>query len=99
MQIHLQVDENFIPNEDGATRYQAFLKRYHKKNIVILELGIGKRNQLIKAPLMRLTDLEPKATYVTINLGEIYIPDNIRVKSFGLNGYLGEILHELRAVL
>ena len=66
---------------------------------MILELGIGKGNQLIKAPLMRLTALEPNATYVTINLGEIYITDNIREKSFGLDGYLGEILGELRTVM
>ena len=63
---------------------------------MILELGIGWRNQLIKAPFMRLAAQEAKATYVTINLGEIYIPENIRNKSFGLDGYLSDILKEIR---
>ena len=45
-----------------------------------------------------LVDMEPNAAYVTINLGEIYITDNIREKSFGLDGYLGEILSRLREV-
>ena len=35
---------------------------------------------------------EPNATYVTINLGEIYIADNIKEKSFGLD----ELLPALR---
>ena len=36
------------------------------------------------------------ATYVTINLGEIYIADNIKEKSFGLDGRLDELLPALR---
>ena len=63
---------------------------------MVLELGIGWRNQLIKAPFMRLVAREPYATYVTVNLGEIYIIDDIKSKSFGLDGYLSEILSELR---
>ena len=76
-------------------RAEAFLEKYHGKKLVILELGIGWRNQLIKAPLMRLTAREPQAVYVTVNLGEIFIPDEIRDKSYGLDGDLAEILHEL----
>ena len=59
-------------------------------------LGIGWRNQLIKAPMMRLVASEPNATYVTINLGEIYIAANIKEKSFGLDGRLDELLPALR---
>lgn len=98
MQIHLEVDRNFIRENTGQERFQEFLNQYHGKKLVVLELGIGPRNQLIKAPLMRFVDMEPNATYVTINLGEIYITDNIKKKSFGLDGYLGEILSRLREV-
>ncbi len=31
--------------------YKKFLEKYHGKNLVILELGIGPRNRLIKPPL------------------------------------------------
>ena len=62
---------------------------------MILELGIGWRNQLIKAPLMELTAKEPQAAYITINLGEIYIADNIKEKSYGLDGYLSTHLKNL----
>lgn len=98
MQIHLEVDRNFIQERTGQERFQEFLNQYHGKKLVVLELGIGPRNQLIKAPLMRLVDMEPNAAYVTINLGEIYITNNIKDKSFGLGGYLGEILSRLREV-
>lgn len=96
MQIHLEVDRNYIRENTGQERFQTFLNEYHGKKLVVLELGIGPRNQLIKAPLMRLVDMEPNATYVTINRGELYTTDNIKAKSFALDGNLGEILSRLR---
>lgn len=98
MQVHLEVDFNFIRKDEGPKQFQAFLEEYHGKRLVVLELGIGPRNQLIKAPLMRLVEAEPNAAYITINLGEVYIADNIREKSFGIDGYLGEVLNKLREV-
>ncbi len=92
---NMAAGHGFIPKPGVQENYQKFLNNYHGKKLVILELGIGWRNQLIKAPLMRLTAEEPNATYITINLGEIYITDNIKEKSFGLDGYLGEFLSEL----
>lgn len=84
------------PKQEIIKAWNSFLKEYHEKKLVILELGIGWRNQLIKAPLMELTAAEPNAAYITINLGELYIPDTIKEKSYGLDGYLSEILSELR---
>ncbi len=96
MNPNMAASHSFIPKPGVQEAYQNFQAKYHGKNLIILELGIGWRNQLIKAPLMRLTAEEPNATYVTINLGEIYITDNIKEKSFGLDGYLEPILHEIR---
>lgn len=66
------------------------------KKLVVLELGTGWRNQLIKAPLMNLVKKEPYAAYITINKGEIYIPDEIAAKSYGLDGDMTEILERLK---
>ena len=85
-----------LPDTAAQARFHNFLDACHGKKLVILELGIGWRNQLIKAPLMRLVSNEPNATYVTINLGEVYIADNIKEKSFGLDGRLDELLLALR---
>ena len=99
MQLHVEIDYNFIPNVASRIRYEEFLKKYHGKKLVILELGIGWRNQLIKAPFMQLTANEPNATYVTINLGEVYITPDIENKSYGLDGSLDTILHDLQKVV
>ena len=96
MDIQLCAGERMIPDTAVQEGFQNFLDTYHGKKLVVLELGIGWRNQLIKAPLMRLVANEPNSTYVTINLGEVYIADNIKEKSFGLDGHLGELLPALR---
>ena len=96
MDIHMGAGQRMIPDTAAQARFQNFLKTYHGKKLVVLELGIGWRNQLIKAPMMRLVASEPNATYVTLNLGEIYITDNIKEKSFGLDGRLDELLAALR---
>ena len=95
MQVHMEMDRNFIPDTGSKKHLEDFLEQYHGKKLAILELGIGWRNQLIKAPLMRLAAGEPQAVYVTVNLGEIFIPEEIRNKSYGLDGDLAEILHAL----
>ena len=99
MDIHMGAGERMIPDAAAQERFQNFLATYHGKKLVVLELGIGWRNQLIKAPLMRLVANEPNAAYVTINLGEIYITDNIRERSFGLDGSLDEQLSLLRNLM
>lgn len=97
MQIHMIMDENFIPEKENSMRYKRFLEQYRGKKLAVLELGIGWRNQLIKGPFMRLVDREANASYITINRGEVYIPEKIRQKSLGLDGPLEEILAEIRA--
>ena len=39
--------------------YQNFIKKYHGKKLVILELGVGWRNRMIKEPFMNLAASEP----------------------------------------
>ena len=87
------------PKQGIREAWEQFYQTYHAKKLVILELGIGWRNQLIKAPLMRMTASGPQTVYITINLGEIYIPDQIQSKSYGLNGYLSDHLHQIREAL
>ncbi|MBZ5749606.1 Sir2 family NAD-dependent protein deacetylase [Metabacillus rhizolycopersici] len=98
MQVHIEVDRNFLKGESWQTSYQAyqdFTRKAHGKKLVLLELGVGARNQLIKAPFMRLTNIEEYATYITLNKGELYIPDEIAAKSIGINGDTAEVLQQL----
>ncbi len=93
MQVHMDDHAAFIADTVAQQNFQTFLDKYHGKKLVILELGIGPRNQLIKAPLMRLAAREPYAVYVSVNKGEIYIPSQLQSKSFGLDGDLAQVLN------
>ncbi len=48
---------------------------------------------------MRLIASEPGAAYVAINLGEVYIADDIQEKFFGLDSWLAEQLSLLRKAI
>ena len=84
------------PPEDKQAALNAFLQKYNDKRIVILELGIGSRNRIIKLPLMQLAHRFPKATYITLNLThEIYVPDEIAGKSIAIPGDIGMTLSKI----
>lgn len=99
MKVHVEVDRNFLRGEYWQTSFQAyqdFIEHAHGKKLVLLELGVGARNQLIKAPFMNLTNHEEQATYITFNKGsELYIPDAIADKSIGIDGNIAEVLQQL----
>lgn len=81
---------------DKQDAFNGFVGKYADKRVVILELGIGSRNTLIKQPLMRLAAQLPDAVYITLNLPhEIYIPREIAAKSIGLPGDIADTLKEL----
>lgn len=96
MNIHMALDGTFISDRKAAERLERFIEKYHGKKLVILELGIGWRNQLIKAPFMGLAAREPRAAYIAVNRGEIYIPEEIQEKAIGLDGDVTDILKALR---
>lgn len=82
---------------DKQQSFNDFIARYADRNVVIIELGIGSRNTLIKQPLMRLTAQLPQCTYITLNLPqEIYIPGEIASKSIALPGDLSTTLQNLQ---
>lgn len=88
------------PINDKSSEANAFLNRYHGKRLVVLELGVGSRNRMIKLPLMQLVASEPQAIYITLNLTqELYIPNEIAYKSIGLAGDIAVTLNRLKTYL
>lgn len=86
-----------MPPENKQHDVDGFLKRHEGKRLVLLELGIGSRNRIIKQPLMQLAIREANATYITLNLpNEIYVPESIAHKSIVLPGDIAETLKKLR---
>lgn len=96
MSIHMALDRSFIPNVAGRDLWLAFLAAHHNQKVVILELGVGPRNGLVKVPLVRLAAQEPNVTYATFNLSDISIPKEIAAKSLGIAGYLDQTMAALR---
>lgn len=98
MVLHLEVDRNFVRDQNwkiSADAYQKFYNLSADKKVVLLELGVGMRNQLIKRPFMDLTFNQPRITYITFNKGEIYIPAQIAPQSIAMYGNIAEFLHLL----
>lgn len=99
MSMNLRADDTFV--EDGgwrraAERYQKFLERYRKGNILFLELGVGYNTPgIIKYPFWRMTAENPKAAYACINYGEASVPEEIAKCSICINDDIGKILKQL----
>lgn len=86
----------FATVDDKNDSLHTFLKQYSNQKLVILELGIGIRNTLIKRPLMQLTTQLPQSRYITLNLQrELYVPEEIAGRSAGLAGDIGLTLSKL----
>ena len=98
MKIHMAADQSFFRSaswQEKQAEYQGFVQRYHNGKLVILEFGVGWRNQLIKAPLMQVAAAEPHAVYVTFNKGEVYIPAEIAAKSIGVDSDIGVAINAI----
>ncbi len=90
---------NFFSEVDHSKEelLQSFLAKYTGKKLVILELGIGSRNRLIKLPIMQLAYREPNAKYITLNMPqELYIPQEIAEKSVSIAGDIAQSLKALK---
>lgn len=76
-------------------RFQEFIGKY--QNVVVLELGIGARNQIIKAPLMQLVAQRPDYQFITLNMPrEINVPAEISDRSIALTGDIAATLKEVK---
>ncbi|MCI9175534.1 MAG: NAD-dependent protein deacetylase, SIR2 family [Lachnospiraceae bacterium] len=99
MEPNAPMDRSFFQTsiwKKKAKKFQDFVERHHGEKLVILEFGIGFRNQMIKAPLMNLAASEKNAAYVTFNKGELYIPKEIQEKSTGIDEDIASALKKIR---
>lgn len=76
---------HFKIKQAQVNELESFLNKYQDKKILVLELGIGPQNRMIKAPSMQLVAGNEQARYLTINKGELNIPDVIGERSIGFS--------------
>ena len=96
MTMNLRCDETFVQDASwykAAERYDNFVHRYSKSNILFLELGVGANTPaIIKYPFWQMTAQYPNATYACINLGECYLPVELKGKSICIDSDIAKVL-------
>ncbi len=99
MTMNLRSDNTFVEDEEwhsSAKRYQDFLNKHQKEQILFLELGVGYNTPgIIKYPFWRMTAENQKAMYVCINHGEAYAPKEIADRSICINADIRDVLCQL----
>ncbi len=99
MKVNLRSDETFVEDEGwhaASQRYTDFLTQHQKSSMLFLDLGSGSNTPVIfKIPFLKMTLLNPNATYATVNLGEAFTVEEIKDRSIVINGDIGEVLEKL----
>ena len=96
MSMNLRADDTFVQDEGwyaAAQRYEDFVRRHSGKAVLYLELGVGMNTPgIIKYPFWQQVYKNPKASYICINQGEAYVPQEIEKRSLCLNTDIGQVL-------
>ena len=99
MSMNLRADNSFVEDEGwhrASERYVDFLSRHQNSKVLFLELAVGYNTPgIIKYSFWRMTHEWKDATYICLNYGEAYAPDEIKKNSVCINGDIGEILAKL----
>lgn len=99
MTTNLRCDETFVEDEgwkEASIRYLNFLKENDGKKVLFLELGVGFNTPvIIKYPFWKMTFQNKNAYYACINKGQIYIPEEIKSKSIGIDEDISNVIKEL----
>ena len=94
--MNLRADDRFVQDAgwyQAAQRYESFLRRHRRGNILYLELGVGYNTPaIIKWPFWQRTAQNPSAVYACINLGQTACPDGIARRAICINGDIGDTL-------
>lgn len=101
MEVNLRRDDSFVEDEAwrrASGRYTEFLQNNREGRLVFLELGVGMNTPgIIKYPFWKMTFLWEQTTYLCINKGEAWAPEEIREKSLTIDGDIAEVLKKALA--
>ena len=85
----------FNMDQTQVNSFEKFLTTYQDKKILVLELGIGPQNQMIKAPSMQLITGNKSSRYLTINKGQLNIPSIIADRAIGFSSTILDAFNAL----
>lgn len=99
MSMNLRSDNTFVEDEGwhkAHDRYTAFIKKYNTARVIYLELGVGFNTPgIIKYPFWQFTVQNPKATYVCVNQGEAYSPNEIVKQAICIDSDIGAVIKSI----
>lgn len=87
--------EQFQIDQAKVDKFAKFVQTYQSQKLLVLELGIGPQNQMIKAPSMQLVAGNKASHYLTINKGQLYIPNTIADRAIGFSSAIDNAFQEL----
>ena len=94
--MNLRSDDKFVQDEGwyaACERYERFVNAHKRDYVLYFELGVGYNTPgIIKYPFWQLTAQNKRATYVCINHGEAFCPEQIQMQSICVNDDIGNIL-------
>ena len=96
MTMNLRSDGTFAEDEgwhSAAKRYETFMENHRGQKVVFLELGVGYNTPgIIKYNFWQYAYNWQHAFYACINKGQAQVPTEIKEKSVGIDGDIGEVL-------
>lgn len=77
--------------------YDQFLQRHKGLKMVFLELGVGYNTPvIIKYPFWQMTAKNSNVTYICINDGEAFCPEDIERQAICIDGDIDNVFHRLK---
>ena len=96
MTMNLRCDNSFVEDEGwhlAKKRFDTFIKENKNKKVLYLELGVGYSTPIwIKYPFIQNTYQNPNATYICVDKGFIYVPEEIKARSYVFNEHINKII-------
>ena len=97
--MNLRADDSFVEDEGwhaASAAYAAYLDAHATGRVLYLELGVGANTPVIvKYPFWQMTEANPQATYVCLNLGEAFCPAEIAERSICIDADIAQVLNAL----
>lgn len=99
MTMNLRVDHTFVQDSGwykADSLFNNFVEKYRLANVVFLELGVGYNSPgVIKYPFWRMTNSNPNAKYISVNLENEDIPKEIYDKTIHLKMNISDFIDSL----
>lgn len=99
--VNLRCDDKFVEDEGchkAAERYESFLRTKSGQKILFFELGVGFNTPvIIKYPFCQMTAKNPDSTYICLNKGQTFCPQEIERQAICIDADIAEVLTKLTA--